>query len=213
MAGLVSAGCFFLADDERTREADVEDLREGLNDAADGLEDAAVAMKDAVEGLFEGGNVDQPLHYSELYEFLDEEIEGFTRTSRKGSTQGLMGMDVTTVEARYEREDGARIDVVLVDLGALPVAAVSNFAEFADFNVDEESDRGWKRSTKFDGHPAMEEFIRSGDSDLGRANFSSLIAERFVLTLEGRRIEWEDLTDFLDEIDTDEIEDRKDDEG
>jgi len=212
ICGLLSAGCFFI-DDEDRREAEFENVRDGLSDAVGGLEDAAEAMKEAFEGLAEGGSVDQPLHYSEFYEYFDDEIEGFERVSREGSTQGMAGMDVTKLEMRYERADGARIDVELVDLGALPVAAISRFMSDIGYNIDEETDRGWKRSTDFEGNPAMEEFRRSGEGDRGRAEFSSFIANRFGLHLKGRQIEWDDLLDFRDEIDIDDIADRKDDEG
>ncbi len=211
MCGLLTAGCFFADDDDY--EAEFESAREGLEEAAQGLGQAGNAMKEALEGMVEGGSVDQPLGFREFYEFFGEEIEGFERVSRQGSTKGAMGMDITTLEMRYEREDGARIDVEFMDLGALPVAAVSGFIGAGDFSVDEESDRGWKRSTKFHGYPAMEEFQRSGDGDVGRATFSSLIEGRFALILKGRQIEWDDLMDFRDEIDTDDIADLKDQEG
>lgn len=211
ICGLLTAGCFFADDDDY--EVEFESAREGIEEAAEGLEQAGNAMKEALEGMVDGGVVDQPLGFREFYGFFDEEIEDFERVSRKGSTNGMMGMDVTNLELRYERADGATIEVEFLDLGALPVAAVSSFINAGDFSVDEESDRGWKRSTEFDGYPAMEEFRRSGDGDSGRATFSSLIEGRFALMLKGQQIEWDDLMDFRDEIDTDDIADLKDEEG
>ncbi len=213
-AGLLSAGCFL--GDGGAEEADFENVREGLNDAAEGLGEAAEAMREALgemaEGLSAGGVVEAPLNFRVLRDLLPEEVGEFTRRSREGKTEGALGFVVSAVEARYEDGEGGRIEVGIVDVGALPVVAMMGIVDWMNVDVEEESDRGWKRTLTFEGYPALEEF-RGSDSDRGRAEFTYFVEQRFVVTLEGRNVSMDDVLDFRDEIGTDELADMKDREG
>ncbi len=212
--GSFSAGCFWSgsADD-----ADFDELREGLDEAAEGLGHAAEAMREAfgemAEGLTSGGVVENPVSFRELRELLPEELGDFTRTSRQGSTEGAMGFTVSKVEARYEDGEGGRIDVSIADLGALPVALAMGMADWAGYEVDEESDRGWKRTIEYEGYPGLEEFRRSGDGGRGRAEFVYFVEQRFVVQIEGRNVSMDAVHDMRDEIGADDLADMKDDEG
>ncbi|MCG8469402.1 MAG: hypothetical protein MJB57_14555 [Gemmatimonadetes bacterium] len=214
IGGFFLAGCFACGQDGSSADSELDGVREGLSDAAAGLGAAAEAMRAAVEDMAEGPRVSRPLNFREFDAFFRDDIGDFTLVSREGSTQGMAGFDVSSLKLRYERADGATMNVELLDIGALPVAAFTGVVSWADYSVDEESDRGWRRTTDYDGHPTLEEFrLRSPRDDIGTAELSSIIAERFVLRVEGRNVTWDDLLFFRQEIPTGDIEARQDDEG
>lgn len=206
--GLVAAGCFG-GDDQ---EADFENVREGLEDAAQGLGDAADAMRDAMGGMTEG-TVEKPINFRELQEFLAEELGGFERASREGSTSGAMGMDVSTAKAAYEMEEGGRVEVEILDLGAVGGPALMGLAAWTNMSVDLETDRGWERTTEYEGYPVFEKFTRSGDSDRGRGEFSAFIERRFIVKVTGRDVTWTEIEDVIRDIDLDDLADLRDEEG
>ena len=204
-------GCFF-GDNE---DQDYERVRDGLDEAAQGLEEAAEGLADALgdmaEELASGGQVDNPISFRDFYDFVPDRMGDFERTSREGKTEGALGFEVSMVEADYEDEDGGRIEMAIVDLGAIPIS-VGNFVDWLDIEVDEESDRGWKRTSEYEGYPAMEEF-RFRDGEHGTGDFVFFVEERFLVALEGRNVTAEDLSDFRDRIDVDDLADWKDREG
>jgi hypothetical protein len=210
VVAVAAAGCIA----ENADSDDMERAREGLEQAAEGLGDAANAMREAIDRAMEGGSVEHPLDFRVLRDFLEDEMGDWSRVSQEGRTGGALGFDVSTVSARYEDEDGGRLDVEVTDLGAVAGPALLGMVDWADVNVDEESDRGFRRTTEYEGYPSFQSFRRSAsDSDLGSVEFSFFVESRFAVKVEGRRTTMDRVRDFLDDFETDDLADLKDEEG
>ena len=207
LVGALSLGC----GGQDAEDAEFENVRRGLEDAAQGLGDAAAAMRDAMEEATAGA-VDEPLNFREFYDLLPERLGEFARTSREGSTQGAMGMDVSQAEATYENEEGASFRVEITDVGAIGGPALMGLAAWANVTIDRETDRGWERTTEYRGHPSWEKFSRSNE-DRGRAEFNWLVERRFMVQVTGRRVTWDEVEAFLDDFDAGELEEMADREG
>lgn len=200
--------------DERDVNDEMESAREGLERAAEGLGEAASAMREAVDKAMEGGSVDYPLDFRILREFLHDEMGDWSRVSQEGRTGGALGFDVSTVSARYEDDDGGRLDVEITDLGAVAGPALLGMVDWADVNVDEESDRGFRRTAEYEGYPSFQSFRRSGsDEEVGSVEFSFFVENRFAVKVEGRRTTLDRVEDFLDDFDTGDLADLRDEEG
>ncbi|WP_419949433.1 hypothetical protein [Candidatus Palauibacter sp.] len=213
----VATGCSSVDDGARDES---EAARERRQEAADGIAAAVTsamegisdAVGEAIEELSEGALVENPVPFRELEAVLPERIDGFRLTSREGGSGGAMGFRLSAVEAEYEGDRDAEIEVEIMDIGALPVIGSETFAEWLSLEVDEESDRGWARTIEYEGYPAMEEFRRT-DGDRGRASFSYLVESRFLVDIEGRGISVDELYEIRDRIDTEALADLRDRDG
>ncbi|WP_420634026.1 hypothetical protein [Candidatus Palauibacter sp.] len=218
--GLMSTGCFFISDDESRDEAEMEEVRESLHEAADeladGLAEAAEQLSEALRDidveLSGEALVERPIKFRELYAVLPQRAGGLTLSSREGATAGAFGFHISEVEAEYENRDGADVDVTIADIGAIPIVGSEDFLDWLDVEIDEESERGWKRTLEHEGYPAMEEFRRTS-GDRGRAKFTWFVEGRFVVSLEGRDLTMDELYDLRDAIDTGALADMRDREG
>ena len=218
--GLVSAGCFFIDEDESRTEVEIVEVREGVHEVADeiadGLADAAsqlaTALHDVDLDLSSEALVERPVSFRALRDVLPDEADGFSLSSREGSTAGALGFRVSTVEAEYRNGDGADVDVTIADIGALPIVGSEDFLDWLDVEIDEESERGWQRTLDYQGYPALAEF-RSRRGDRGRGQFTWLVEGRFVVSMEGYGLTMDELYGLRDAIDTDALSDMRDREG
>ncbi len=217
---LISTGCVFIDEDESRADVEMEEVREGMHEVADDLADG---LSDAVEQLSEALHhvdlelssetlVERPVSFRTLRDVLPDEAGGLALSSREGSTVGVFGFRVSTVEAEYRNRDGADVDVAIADIGALPLVGSEDFLDWLDVEVDEESERGWKRTLEYEGYPALDEFRRTR-GDRGRGQLTWLVEGRFVVSLEGRGVTMDELYDLRDAIDTDALADMRDREG
>ena len=217
--GLASAGCFFIGDSDERDEAEearesFEEAMDEFSEAAEEMAEAAVDMaedmaEDIAEEMTDGRSVDNPINFRELYDVIPDEVGDFRRTSREGNTAGAFGFRVSAVEAEYEAEGGAEVEITVVDAGALGSIGLGAMAEWLDAEVEEESDRGWARTLEYGGYPAFEEFEhRRGDR--GHGEFAWFVESRFVVVLEGRDITADELYELRDAIDVDALADLRD---
>lgn len=210
-------GCIVTDDGSRDESEETGESLQGVTEGivtavTDAMEDVAEAVADATAELSEGALVENPVPFRELEAVLPERIDGFRLTSREGGSGGAMGFRLSAVEAEYEGDRDAEIEVEIMDIGALPVIGSGTFAEWLSLEMDEESDRGWARTIEYRGYPAMEEFRRT-DGDRGRANFSYLVENRFVVDIEGDGITVDELYEIRDRIDTEALADLRDRDG
>jgi len=188
----------------------VEKLGEGIGDAAKdiegGIADAFSQLGEAVEGIQKDGVVKKkPVNFRKLKELLPESSAGFTRSNSSGESTGMAGFNVSTVKAKYEKDD-KRIDVEIIDAGSLG-STMMGMAAWSMVQIDKESDNGFERTTTYKGNKAFEKCNKS------RCEFSVFVAKRFLMNLKGRNIEMDDLHDMAEDISLKKLEGMKDDEG
>lgn len=175
------------------------------DDPAAAMQQAQKAVRDA---LGNSGDGVKAVDFRKLRDMLPEELDDMKRTNREGQRTNMMGIDVSTAEGRYEGEDGSSIKISIVDMGSLSSPMMLGLG-WLMAEVDRESDTGFERTTKYKGHPAFEKCDQAGEAM--NCEFSIFAFERFVIEVEGRRVEMDQVEDARDEIDLDDLEDLKDD--
>lgn len=210
---LVLLGLLFLAactapEPEKTKEEKAkEKINNALNDLANGLQEGAETsgenLSNALDKLGDelGNidlNVDEPVNFRELKKQLPKRIGGISLTDSEGSTSGIAGIKVSTLEATYKDGD-KEVEVEIVDTGGLGAAAMAA-ASWMAMDVDRESSDSFERTTTIDGHKAYEKC--EGNS----CQLAVFVAKRFVVSLNSDGIGIKDLRKALKDIDLDDLE-------
>jgi len=178
-----------------------KDKEPGLLDAIEGISDLNKMAKE-VENLEEENSKllkATPISNEKLKALLPEELIGFTR---KTFTIGNQFMpDVAMAEAEYENENGNIISLSIMDGAGETGSAMITLARLGfarDF--EEQSERGYKKSTKINGYKAIEEVEEDDYSDDLNSKIDLLISKRFIVSLEGQSIPVEQLKKAVDQI-------------
>lgn len=151
-------------------------------------------LKDALSSLSDGKEV-EIIEAKKLKEFLPETLAGLKRTEFSSEKSGIKGWKVSTAKAGYE-EEGKRLDVVITDTGNLG-GAFMGIANWAEVEIDRESNDGYERTTTIEGHKAIEKFDRNNQT----GSLTLLIENRLILDIKGDKIEEKDFDKALKTID------------
>ncbi|MBX2842090.1 MAG: hypothetical protein KTR26_09975 [Flammeovirgaceae bacterium] len=181
------------------------------NEAFDS-EDPTKAMENAVKGMenaFEESGISkvEPVNFRKLKELLPEEVAGIDRTNAEGEKAGAMGMKISKAEGGYDDGD-KKINISITDMGFMASGELGAMmtAGWLMADIDRESDTEMERTTKIKGYKGYEEY--KFDKKSGKV--SLFVGDRFIVEIDGRNIELDDLRETVDEIDLDELESMKD---
>lgn len=201
-ASLVLAAC---ARSEQVRQAE---------EAARQLEEAGRKMGEAIGGaagaaagaaVTAGVKAEEPVDFRALKDLLPEDLPGMKRTSAEGEKAGAMGFVASNAEGRYQAEGGGNITVKITDVGAMTgIGALAAFA-WATAEIDRETENGYERTTTQKGYKGYEKYDRSSKS----GEVSLLVANRFVVGIDGYDISMDQLKAALDRIDLGKLEGMK----
>ncbi len=205
--GVASTGCFgcFGSDDDESSETTVveDDDDDGTEEAPENLAEAMEKAQEAMQQAFggKGGTVKESVDFRELKDLLPEEVDGLERTSAEGERTSVLGMQFSNAKGQYEDGD-EWMEISISDLGTLTGLARMGFAAWLQTEVDRESDRGFERTRKFRSggkeYPSFEKFEGSGDE--GNCEIQVWVAERFIVSVQGRNVEMDQCEEARDEI-------------
>lgn len=146
-----------------------------------------------------------PVNFRKLRALLPEAVaDSLAQTAKEGQTGGAMGMNVSTAEATYEGTGSGprrRVEVKITDMGAMSGFGALGFG-WAMMNIDKETSSGYEKTTDYHGHKAHEKY----DRDRRRGEMQVLVADRFVVEVEGRDVEMEAVKDALGQVDLSALE-------
>lgn len=153
------------------------------------LADKAKAMQDreAVD----------PIDFRKLKELLPESLSGLKRTEVSGEKQGAMGFTVSRAEARYTGDDNATVKLEILDTGGIAGVASMALAAWTMAEIDKETESGYEKTTKFEGHKAFEKY----DSQHKDGELNVLVADRYIVNVHGDHITIDQLKDVLKDLD------------
>ena len=178
-----------------------ERIREELDEKENGFASALKSIGEAIElvgAALQNDSDIEPVDYRKLRDLLPREINGMKRISTDGSRKSALGIRISKIEAEYE---GPRRDmsIAIIDLGSVSGAAAAGL-DFFDPEFDGDYGDGYKRSTEFEGYPAIVKVDNSGRYHHYEAVV--MVAERFVVTIDadGRGLDENIIEDVLDEI-------------
>ena len=138
-----------------------------------------------------------PIDFRKLKELLPEEISGFKRTETSGEKSGAMGFTISTAEARYKGDDDASVKVEIFDTGGVAGVATMALASWTMADIDKETETGYEKTTKLQGHKAFEKYNSQDKS--GELNV--LVADRYIVNVNGNNITVEQLKSILADLD------------
>jgi hypothetical protein len=189
----------------------------GLGEKAEQIKQMAEAAEERLEkgdsagalGAFlGGGEAVQPVDFRKLKELLPEELDDMERKNASGEKSSMMGMGTSKAEGKYAGEGTNQgIDISILDFGSMRGVAMMGFG-WAMVDIDNESERGYERTVKYEGNPAYVKYERG--SDWSRGEMSVIVADRFVVTSKGNNVSDDDIRNAIERVDFDALEDMKD---
>jgi hypothetical protein len=144
----------------------------------------------------------EPVDFRQLRDLLPDELAGLARTDLRGEKQQVLGtLGVSRASATYlddDAADPANLSVEIQDLGGMSSLAALGVAWFFT-SIDSETSTGFRRTREFDGHRGYQEFDSAGGYGQGRIEV--FVADRFMVKIDGRRVEPDVLERALQDID------------
>lgn len=186
-------------------------------DAIGNAKNAASAYKSMGDALAEMADTNvtvDPVDFRSLRELLPATLAGLPRTEATGEKTGAMGMTISKAEGQYraESDDGSvdtpSLDVTITDMGALRGMGILGMAAWTMAEVDKETEGGFERTAKYQGHPAFEKF--SSSDGYRNGNVQVLVARRFMVEIEGEHLDFDRIRSALDGIAVKRLEAMKD---
>lgn len=160
-----------------------------------GKDNIGDAINEAVnDALGNDGEAKEVVAYQKLKDLMPNKVLGMSRSNLEGQKTGMSGMNFSTASATYE-EGNQEVTVNIMDAGGSALV-LSGLAMWANMEFERESDDGYERTTKIDGHKAFEQYDKNSKS----GQVSVLVDNRFVVNIEGNNVGEKDLRKVLDDI-------------
>ncbi len=196
----------------------LEDMAKQMESAGQKMEEAQksgdtaaqqAALGDALGSMFGGGKDGkkvEALRPEQLKPFVPEQLGGLPRTSYNVERNTVLGgLQVATGKASYRDSAGEKtLDLEVTDMGGM--SGLAMFAGWAMVETESESDQGYERVRQQDGmrvHEKWDTSSRSGTYDL-------IVADRFLVKLQGRGVEMDDLKKAAGQLDLGDLAKLKD---
>jgi len=193
----------------RKMEEKAKDMAEAASEMEESAEESAEEMKKAAEEMQEalgGGKKVEPVSFRVLKEMLPEELPGMTRTGASGEKTAAFGLNVSEAHATYSREEGGTIEIKITDMGSMSgLVGMAHFA-WAQSEFERESEDGYEKTTTFEGYKAIEKYTISS----GKGELQILIGKRFIVEVDGRGVEMDQVLEAARTVDLDKLESLKD---
>jgi hypothetical protein len=181
-----------------------EDQTEEANEEPKSSIDALQELADKAKDLGNREAVD-PIDFRKLKEFLPARTGGLDRTEATGEKSGAMGFTVSTAEGKYKGDDNASIDIEIIDTGGIAGVSTMTLAAWSMAEIDKETTTGYEKTTKIEGFKAFEKY----DNEQKSGELNVLVAERYLINVEGNNVSIQQLKDCLKDIDLDKLSDLK----
>ncbi len=139
-----------------------------------------------------------PVHFSDLVDWLPNAPGGWTREDPEGSTTSMGEFRISQAETTYRRGD-SRIDLSLIDSAYNP-ALYAPFLLAASFS--QESTSSYDKGVTFGSHPGRESFTYTTQS----GSLAVLVERRFILEIKGSGIEANELRQWWDRLNIGQLE-------
>jgi hypothetical protein len=158
---------------------------------------AANAVGQMMSRAVSGGQPVEALAPDRLKAFLPDTLAGLARTESSAERSGALGMQVATATARYgDNSNGRALKLEVTDMGgAKGVLAV---ATHANVEEDRQTDSGYVK-TYHQGESLVHE---RWDNASKEGEYSTVVADRFMVKVEGNADNIDTLKSALGNVDT-----------
>lgn len=139
-----------------------------------------------------------------LKELLPADADGLKRKEASSEKSAAMGFGVSTAKASYRDDNGQDIDVNITDVAGMGVALMG-MAAWSMASIDKETETGYEKTTEYKGHKAFEKY----DTQSKNGEISVIVANRYIVQVEGRDVDMDKIKSVLDDIDLGKLADIK----
>ncbi len=139
-----------------------------------------------------------------LKELLPSDADGLKRREASSEKNAMMGFGVSVAKATYRDDNGQDIEVNISDVAGMGVALMG-MAAWSMASIDKETETGYEKTTEYKGHKAFEKY----DTQSKHGEISVIVANRYIVQVEGRDVEMDKIKSVMNDIDLDKLADIK----
>ena len=163
------------------------------------------AAMGALGTALSGGKGVEPVQLEALKPFLPEKAAGLPKSSYSNDRSGVPGLMAAKVQAVYSDESGKQLRLEVVDTGG--AAGLTGLAGWAMLGAAKESenDQRIERMRKEGNRMVREEISKRG----GTNSYMVILADRFLVSGEGRGIDFDTVKSAVNSIDLAKVESLK----
>lgn len=162
------------------------------------------AAMGALGTAISGGKGVEPVQLDMLKPFIPEKFAGLPRTSMRSGRSGVAGLMAAKVAGDYADGSGKRVKLEVVDTGG--AAGLTGLAAWAMLGPSEsENDQRIERMRREGNRMVREKSSKRG----GTNTYSVILADRFVVSAEGRGVDLNALRSAVSTLDLGKIESLK----
>jgi Yip1 domain len=168
-----------------------------------GDQSAQVAAAMEVAGtLFGGGKRAEPIGIEELKPLLPETLAGLAKKSSRSEKTGIAGFMISKADATYGEGDKT-LSLDITDTGG--AGGLMALASWVNVQGEKEDDFSREKTGKVDGRFVQEKMSKKG----GTHEYSVLVGERFMVSVKGRGVSFDEVKGAAKSIDLAKLESMK----
>lgn len=167
-------------------------------EAAQKSGDQQAQVTAAMEGLgtlLGGGKRVEPIGIDQLKPFVPETLGGLAKKSSKAEKTGIAGLMISKAEARYSDDAGKSLELDISDTGG--ASGLMSLASWVNVQGEKEDEYGTEKTQKVGGRLVHEKISKKG----GAHEYGELIGERFMVTVRGTGMPFEEVKNAAKSID------------
>jgi len=197
---VVMMGCGKKSDqDESARSAEAAGTQAPVaEETAPDYAKMAEENRKALTEMNKGKNIES-VPAATLKALLPAELPGMKRTNATSERTQSMGIDMSSAEGEYNAADGSDADVriKLTDTGNMSGSMRMGMSAWMTGNYSRETDTGYEKTTTINGCRGMEKY----DTQNKEGSLEIMVADRFIVEIEGYGVTMEMLKQAVDKID------------
>lgn len=144
-----------------------------------------------------------PVDFHDLQAMLPENVLTLEREATAGETSAAFGFTMSTAEAQYDDDEGRSLTIKITDLGSRQSLASMSIFSWAMNDFDRKTNAGYERTISYHGYRGYEK------ADPESCVLNVLVADRFVVEVNGYQLETANLKAALALIDLGKLESMK----
>lgn len=149
--------------------------------------------------VISGGTGVEPVAIDALKPFVPETFAGMPKTSSNAERSGVAGLMVAKVETVYG-SGSKQVELEITDTGG--AAALMGMASWLNVQGEKENDSRIERTRNEGGRMVHEEISKKG----GRHKYSIVLASRYVVSAEGRGLDYNEMKGAVAKLDLAKLE-------
>jgi len=196
---IITIGIMFLfvscgKDKQKENTKGLKNMIEGVSDL-NKMAEAAEKIEEENERLL----ATTPISNDKLKSILPESLLRYPRKSFSVGNQLMPGMAMG--KADYKDENENSISLSIIDGAGETGSAMVTLAKLGFARgFEEQTDRGYKKSTIINGYKALEEVKKDSYSDVVNTKIDFIVANRFLISIKGESIPLDELKKAINEL-------------